>query len=86
MKVAFLIFFQSTIWEPFPYILLAIIGVLGSTTSIFLPETAGVDLPATIEEAETFGVNQSFFYVPIFHDKLAKKKDEEISEDVSTIF
>jgi len=60
---------------------------LGSTTAIFLPETAGVDLPATIEEAETFGLGQSLFYVPVLHDKLAKKKMEDESvQDVSTIF
>ena len=55
-------------------------GILAAATSIFLPETAGVDLPNTIEEAESFGKDQSFFYVPIYHDRLAgrnKLKNEE---------
>ena len=54
--------------------LLALIGLIGALSAIFLPETAGVDLPNTIEEAEHFGRDQSFFYVPILHGKLLKVK------------
>ena len=61
-----------------PFLLLALIGFLGAATSIFLPETAGVDLPATVEEAEQFGLEQSFFYVPMLHDKALKKKLKNI--------
>jgi hypothetical protein len=48
----FLIFFKSTIWEPFPFVLLALVGFLGATAAVFLPETAGFDLPANVDEAE----------------------------------
>jgi hypothetical protein len=76
------IFPKSTIWEPFPFVLLAIVGLMGSTAAVFLPETAGVDLPGTVEEAEEFGRDQSFFFVPILHAKAAKKKKKMIASEL----
>ena len=66
--------FQSAVWEPLPFLLLAFGGLLAASASVFLPETAGIDLPNTIKEAESFGVDQSFFYIPILHEKLKETK------------
>ena len=62
--------------DQLPFILLAIGGYLAAGAAVFLPETAGKDLPNTIEEAEAFGRDQPFFYVPILHEKKkAKERD-----------
>jgi hypothetical protein len=39
-----------------------------------VPETADVDLPNTLEEAEAFGKGQRFFAVPIVDRLRAEKK------------
>lgn len=53
---------------------MALGSLLGAMTALFLPETAGVDLPDTIEEAEDFGKHHTFFYVPILHKWKAKNE------------
>ncbi len=48
---------------------------------MFLPETAGKDLPNTVSEAEDFGLGDPFFYMPFIHDKQKRKlvsKDQNI--------
>ena len=45
--------------------------------ALILPETAGVDFPNTIEEAECFGQHQKFFYIPFIH---GENKSTEINE------
>lgn len=47
-----------------PYLVLGIMAVVGSITCLFLPETAMENLPESMEEAESFGQLQGFFYVP----------------------
>jgi hypothetical protein len=69
---------QSSVSEQLPFILLAIGGYLAATASVFLPETAGKDLPNTIEEAEAFGKGQPFFYVPMLHEKKKTMPDDII--------
>lgn len=68
-----------------PFFILGIGGVVGAIISIFLPETAGLDLPHTIEEAENFGKNVKFFYVPILQAKIggSKKYDVKEADDAS---
>jgi hypothetical protein len=36
----------------------------GVLSSLFLPETLHQNLPNTIREAESFGINQSFWHLP----------------------
>ncbi|XP_021947049.2 organic cation transporter protein [Folsomia candida] len=54
-------------------ILLGAFAIVGGCLSLFLSETLGEDLPNTLEEAEAFGINQSFWNCPI----CAKPKDDE---------
>ncbi len=61
-------------WEPFPFWVLAVGGVIAACTTICLPETCGEKLPETLAEAENFGHGQSFFLVP-FVDKIRKRRN-----------
>lgn len=60
---------QARFWKPLPLLLVTIGGFIAAWTSLLLPETAGVNLPDTIEEAEEFGVGQSFFLFPFIEQK-----------------
>jgi hypothetical protein len=64
---------QARFWRPLPLLLVTIGGFVAAWTSLLLPETAGVNLPDTIEEAEEFGVGQSFFLVPFIEKKRLSK-------------
>ena len=44
-----------------PFILMAIFGFLASILALFLPETNGIKLPDTIEEAEVLFKRQGLF-------------------------
>lgn len=46
-------------------IVLGAAAITGGCLSLFLAETLGEDLPNTLEEAEQFGKNQSFWNCPI---------------------
>ncbi|KAL1452485.1 hypothetical protein WDU94_006713 [Cyamophila willieti] len=47
-----------------PFIVLGIIGILGGSLSIFLPETLDEDLPDTLEDGEEFGRHQKIHHAP----------------------
>ncbi|XP_059092270.1 organic cation transporter 1-like [Tigriopus californicus] len=71
------IVYSSKAWESLPFMILALGSLFGAVTALFLPETADVDLPDTIEEAEEFDKHHTFFYVPIVHKWRAKKEAKE---------
>ena len=59
----------SSVWHPgAPFYILAVLGLINALVALALPEAAGVDLPNTMEEAENFGKNQNFFYMPILNN------------------
>uniref|UniRef100_A0A8C3YD60 Solute carrier family 22 member 1 n=1 Tax=Catagonus wagneri TaxID=51154 RepID=A0A8C3YD60_9CETA len=51
----FLVFRLMEVWEGLPLILFAVLGLVAGGMSLLLPETKGVALPETIEEAENLG-------------------------------
>lgn len=52
----FLIFiFKSVLSEKAPFLIIGIIAILGSCPGLFLPETADVNLPDSLEEMKDFG-------------------------------
>ena len=59
-----------------PFLILSASGFFAGLTSIFLPETADMDLPETVEEAESFHDKRGFFFMPMF-DKLKHKEVEQ---------
>ncbi|CAH0723017.1 unnamed protein product, partial [Brenthis ino] len=47
-----------------PLIIVGIIAAIGTVAALFLPETAGRNMPETFEEAEDLVKNQKFFHIP----------------------
>ncbi|XP_077990549.1 organic cation transporter protein-like [Glandiceps talaboti] len=43
------------VWYPLPYVLMGVTSILAGLVALFLPETLGEELPATMEEGEIFG-------------------------------
>ena len=64
-------------WTQLSRNLLNVIQVSPLTTAL-LPETAGIELPDTVAEAEQFGIGQEFFYLPGL-----KKKRDQGTDDVA---
>ena len=55
--------FQSVVSEIAPFIIIGSIALVGSIPGLFLPETAGVDLPDSLDDVEEFG-RCVILYVP----------------------
>lgn len=72
-KKYFVCLFQKVIDPRLPFVILASGSFLGASISLFLPETAGVDLPDTAQEAEQFGKGQKFLLLPCIEERKAKK-------------
>lgn len=47
-----------------PFWILVIVGIIGGTSILFLPETMGRQLPQTLEDGELFGQDQGFWDTP----------------------
>ncbi|XP_025830038.1 organic cation transporter protein-like [Agrilus planipennis] len=56
--------YLANIWTSFPLVILGILGILGGILTLFLPETLGHELPQTLQDGETFGMNQKIFEFP----------------------
>ena len=67
--------FQSAYFRSLPYLIMGVACVVGAVTALFLPETAGADLPDTIEDAEKFGKDLPFFYMPILGKERYNRPD-----------
>ena len=46
---------QAVLSEKAPYLIIACLSILGSLPGLFLPETAGVKMPDTLEDIKQFG-------------------------------
>ena len=57
--------FQSVASPSLPFFLLGFGSLLAAGLSVNLPETANAALSNTLEEAEEFGKDQWFFYLPM---------------------
>ncbi|XP_046958569.1 solute carrier family 22 member 1-like [Lynx rufus] len=67
----FLVFRLMEVWQGSPLILFAILGLLAGGVTLLLPETKGVTLPETIEDAENLG-------------RIAKPKENTIYLQIQT--
>jgi len=47
-----------------PFYILAALSLLGGLVCLFLPETAGVELPDSVEQAEALDRETEFFHIP----------------------
>merc|ERR1719495_161537 len=75
------IVYSSVLHPDAPFYIIGILGLLGMLPGIFLPETAGISLPNTMEEAKNLGLNANFFWMPLMNEKHRFKTDK--SADVA---
>ena len=66
--------YSAQIYKPLPFYLLCLGSILAAAALINLPETCDEQLPETLEEAETFGLGQSFFLVPYIERRRRKRR------------
>lgn len=52
-----------------PLLLLGIFGIIGGLLTLFLPETLDKDLPQTLEDGESFGIDQKMWDLPCLSKK-----------------
>jgi len=67
-------FLQSVAYPWLPFAILAALAFLTSILMLHLPETAFATLAETPEEAEEFGKDRSFFYVPAIEQYGMRKR------------
>jgi hypothetical protein len=54
---------------------------IGAVFALFLPETAGVELPDTVAEAEQFGKDQKWLFMPGYEKWLKKRAERKMEEE-----
>lgn len=74
------IVYSSVVSEKAPFIILGIIGIFSAIPGLFLPETADVKFPETLEDAEIFGKNDRFFWMPLCGSASRYKKQQNTQE------
>jgi len=74
------IVYSSVISPKAPFLILGVLGLLSSVPGLFLPEPAGVNLPDSVEEAEQFGRNDKFFWMPLMGTAHRYKVDKNKQE------
>ncbi|KAF5290612.1 hypothetical protein FQR65_LT01902 [Abscondita terminalis] len=67
--------YLANISSSLPLIVLGILGILGGSLSLFLPETLGHELPQTLQDGESFGSDQKFFEFPCISKKGGNEKE-----------
>ena len=67
-----------------PYIFMAVLGLVASFTSSFIPETRGCFLPETLEQASEYGRDHKYFSFKMNNTKKIKEK-QDISQVVSKV-
>uniref|UniRef100_A0A2M4BIK2 Putative synaptic vesicle transporter svop n=1 Tax=Anopheles marajoara TaxID=58244 RepID=A0A2M4BIK2_9DIPT len=73
-----------------PFVVMALIGLIGATSSVFLPETLHQKLPETLEEGRRFGREQRFWTIPkrptgTDRDEAANERELEKLNQTTTV-
>ena len=56
---------------------MAIVALLGSVPGVFLPETADLELPETLEDINNFGKKDKIFWMPLMKNTTRFKSDQK---------
>ncbi|XP_050683824.1 carcinine transporter-like [Leptidea sinapis] len=59
-----------------PLFIMGVVAIIGSICALVLPETAGKEMPQTLQDAEDLISNTKFFDVPFLRKKLNNTKEE----------
>jgi len=86
-----LIVYSSALSEKAPWIIISLIAFVASIPGLFLPETAGVNLPDNLESMKTFGKNDRFFWMPLLgadarQDKQKSSNKKEVRAEENLAF
>lgn len=85
------IVYSSALSEKAPWIIISLIAFVASIPGLFLPETAGVNLPDNLESMKTFGKNDRFFWMPLLgadarQDKQKSSNKKEVRAEENLAF
>ncbi|XP_069946223.1 organic cation transporter protein-like [Cherax quadricarinatus] len=72
----------ADIYKPFPLLIFGVLSLVSGCLTVFLPETAGCELPQTLQESEAFGSDQSIWY---FRCCSSRKKTSTLEADVADV-
>ena len=76
----FKIHFQAKYQTELPLLVFGTISLLGSVATFFLPETCDKDLPNTVNDANKFGIEQSYLDCILCSKIKAREKEIEKGE------
>lgn len=62
--IAPFVVYLANISKLLPLLIFGLIGILGGTCCLFLPESLGCELPQTLDDGENIGKGKKFFYFP----------------------
>merc|ERR1711874_575293 len=68
------IVYSSVLSEKTPFLVIAVLSLVGAIPGLFLPETADLKMPASLEDMEDFGKHDRFFWLPLCKGKRRFKK------------
>jgi len=64
------IVYSSVLHPDLPFYIIGLLGLIGMVPSYLLPETAGMSLPNTLEDAKNFGLNFNHLWMPMMSPEL----------------
>jgi len=75
----YIVYIGTTVNATYPYILCAVLSVLGALSGLLLPETLNQKLPETLAEAAVFGADQNFWGVnKVDEDEIIEAKPLQV--------
>lgn len=70
------IVYLGNVSSTLPLLILGALGIVGGFLALFLPETLDQELPQTLQDGESFGMNQKFFEFPCCGKKGSGSDDD----------
>jgi len=77
------IVYSSVLSDKAPFLIIAFLSFIGAIPGIFLPETADLKMPDSLEDIETFGQHDRLFWMPLCKSRRRFKKSYQ--EDFNNI-
>ena len=60
--------------EKAPFLIISFLSILGAVPGLFLPETADLKMPDSLDDIDQFGRHDRFFWMPLCQNKRRFKK------------
>jgi len=72
------IVYSANINPDLPFYIMGFLGLAGALPGLFLPETAGTNLPDTLDEAKVYGTKDKFFWIPLMNAEERYKEPKDV--------